>query len=462
MSGMREGLTTGFDLAVSLSRLRWLGDALGGVFGPTGGMLVSVDELGNCSLSGDGLFCLEHLVAVPAASVLPIWDELVLSAARSQKAACGDGATALVMLAGFLADELLRMECAASTDRRLAAARELLLSLQDLRGFCEDVGAAGARVSGRPSAVLSVLNCVLRNVAPDIVHAAAKACQQSDRVVICRSLSSADATSTEGFLPPAGEQAQPCRVVSGVVVSRGFCHPRSPSELAHQNVLLFSCPLDPAIKTRHTVPDGFSKAPFLAEFALSLLSAVRGVDAGVVVCQWAIAPAVTEALYQAGVHCLSYVQPRQLEDLALLLHCSICSSPFVVAASHVGTSSRIVSVPAPVGQPSHSVFEATDGESGAVTTVILPVGCGDNVVAQLTHAVTTVQHSDLHRLCESGTVYERRLARFLESRGRLLLSRALDRFPVVAASPDCCLPAMVKETGIKQAVEIVVQLLRTS
>ncbi len=339
---LREGTTRQKGKGAQVNNIaaaRAIADAVRSTLGPRGMDKMLVDNLGDVTITNDGVTILKKVdVAHPAA-------KMIVEVAKAQDQECGDGTTTAVILAGELlakAESMVEMEVHPTIivhGYRLAAAKatEVLeklgrpVSIDDRETLLKiaKTAMASKSASARSALLADIAVRAVKRVAEKVAD---RWSVDDDQIQLVKK-HGADLTDSE--------------LVEGIIVDKERVHPHMPRRIENARIALLNAALE-VKKTEFSaevkIRDPAQMQAFLKgeEDALrSYADAIKKAGANVVFCQKGIDDLAQHFLAKEGIFAVRRVKESDMEKLTRATGGQIIGKVRELSGDELGTAKLV-------------------------------------------------------------------------------------------------------------------------
>eukprot|EP01069_Polyplicarium_translucidae_P002542 Polyplicarium_translucidae@DN2060_c0_g1_i2.p1 len=292
-----------------------IADTLRTSLGPKGMDKIIVSPDGDVTVTNDGATILDKMDVAHQCA------RLLVELSKSQDDEVGDGTTGVVILAGALIDQALRLiekglhplKIADGYEQACSIAVEHLSSIavhQDI--FKDDHRVlVEAACTALGSKVVSSRKRQLAQVAVDAVLSVADLSRRDVNF---------DLIKVEG---KPGGRLEETRLVRGIVLEKDLSHPQMQKETKGAKIAILSCPFEPPKpKTKHKLDirsaEDYKKLQEAEQkYFTDMIAAVKNSGANFVMCQWGFDDEANHLLMQNGIPAVRWVGGAEMELLAI-------------------------------------------------------------------------------------------------------------------------------------------------
>jgi len=345
--------------------------------GPKGMDKILISPDGELTVTNDGATILEKMDVEHQAA------KLLVELSKSQDDEIGDGTTGIVVIAGGLLDEALKL---------LEKGLHPLLIAHGYEIACE---AAVKRINEIAKSTMKETT-VLEELDQEALHRAAMTSLGSK--VVSRHREKMAQLAVDAVLSVAtvggdgnwdvnidlinsviceGGSMDECRMISGIVIDKEFSHPQMSKELKDAKMAVLTCPFEPPKpKTKHHIEiDSAEKYAELAtmekKYFQDMVQMVKDSGANVVICQWGFDDEANHLLYQNGLHAVRWVGGVEIELIAIASAARIVPRFEELKTKKLGTCARITEMNVGTSDTSHRSMLFIEGcpNSKAITVL---------------------------------------------------------------------------------------------
>jgi len=283
--------------------------------GPRGLDKMIVGPDGDVTVTNDGATILEKM------DVSNEIAKLLVDLSCSQDDEIGDGTTGIVIMAGALLDEALKLIEKGIHPLRIASGfekscdvacnrvREISRNMDILADDCAALKRAACTALG--SKIVSSKQKELSEICVEAVLSVAD---------LKRKDVNFDLIKVEGKV---GGKLEDTQLIKGIVVDKDFAHPQMPKTLKNVKIAILTCPFEPPKpKTKYKL-DIRSAADYhrlheteQAYFA-DMIKRIKDCGADMVICQWGFDDEATHLLYQNNLPAIRWVGGVEMELIAI-------------------------------------------------------------------------------------------------------------------------------------------------
>jgi len=339
---LREGTTREKGRGAQVNNIaaaRAIADAVRSTLGPRGMDKMLVDNLGDVTITNDGVTILKKVdVAHPAA-------KMIVEVAKAQDQECGDGTTTAVILAGELlakAESMVEQQVHPTIivqGYRLAAARATAV-LEKLGRPVSIEGRETLLKIGK-TAMASKSASARSDLLSDIAYRAVKGVAEkvADRW-------SVDDDQIQ-LVKKHGADVSDTELIEGIIVDKERVHPHMPQRIEKARIALLNAALE-VKKTEFSaevkIRDPAQMQAFLKgeeDVLRSYAEAIQKAGANVVFCQKGIDDIAQHFLAKAGIYAVRRVKESDMEKLARATGGQIVSKVRELSGGELGTAKLV-------------------------------------------------------------------------------------------------------------------------
>lgn len=308
-------------------------------FGPRGMDKIIVGPDGDVTISNDGATILK---------MMPVEHEcakLLVDLSKSQDDEVGDGTTGVVVLAGALLKQALKLLEKKVHPLRIADGFEMACQLAIKH--CEEV-----------SASLTLEEDVMRRVAITALCSKVVSSRSAELADLCvkavlsvadlsRSDVNFDLIKVEG---KPGGKLEDTRLIEGIALNKDFSHSQMAKEVINAKIAILTCPFEPPKpKTKHKLsirnPEAYNELVLQEQKYFSdMVEKVRNSGANVVLCQWGFDDEANHLLLRHNLPAVRWVGGQEIELLSLATGGRIVPRFEDLAPHKLGTAARVAEV----------------------------------------------------------------------------------------------------------------------
>lgn len=274
-------------------------------------MIVSPD--GATMITNDGATIVEKMeVAHPIA-------RLMVELSQSQDNEIGDGTTGVVILAGMLIEQALKLLGKGIHPLKIASGFDKAsdfvvkhiegLAEKEMKDSREDlIEAAKIALSSK---VVSNYKQKLSEIAVDAVMAVVDKERKDVNFDLIK------------IVGKVGKSLEDSSLIHGILIDKDFSHPQMVKEISNAKVAVLTCPFEPPKpKTKYnldiTTAEDFKKlAQKEQEYFVNMVKRVKESGADIVMCQWGFDDEANHLLLQNNIRAVRWVGGTDIELLAL-------------------------------------------------------------------------------------------------------------------------------------------------
>lgn len=273
-------------------------------------MIVSPD--GDLLITNDGATIVERMeVAHPVA-------RLMVELSKSQDDEIGDGTTGVVVLAGLLMEQALRLldrgvhplRIAAGFDRAADVLSAHLDSLAEVGG-ADRAGLVRTATTALGSKVVSKHKQQLAELAVEAVLQVADESRKDVNFDLIK------------IVGKTGGAVSDTQLISGILIDKDFSHSQMPKTVANAKIAIVTCAFEPPKpKTKYNLhvtnaADYHALHKQEQQYFVDMVQRVKESGTDVVMCQWGFDDEANHLLLQSGLHAVRWVSGTDIELLAL-------------------------------------------------------------------------------------------------------------------------------------------------
>ncbi|KAL8445867.1 hypothetical protein Emed_005297 [Eimeria media] len=323
----------------NITAAKAVADSLRSSLGPKGMDKIIVSPDGDVTVTNDGATILDRMEIKHQCA------KLLVELSRSQDAEIGDGTTGVVLLAGNLLSEALRLIEKGLHPLRIADGFELAAQLaveaieksvivKDVLGKDQDLLHQTARTA-LGSKVVSSCKDHLANLCVEAVLAVA----DKERKDV-----NFDMIKVDGR---AGGLLEQSALVNGIVLHKDLAHSQMPKETRDAKIAILTCPFEPPKpKTKHKL-DIKNAADYKKlqaaeqQYFKDMIAKVKASGANFVICQWGFDDEANHLFLAEGVPAVRWVGGVELELIAIASNGRIVPRVEELDASKLGKAGCI-------------------------------------------------------------------------------------------------------------------------
>lgn len=282
-------------------------------FGPKGmdKMIVSPD--GEPIITNDGATIMEKSeIAHPIS-------RLMVELSISQDNEIGDGTTGVVILAGLLVEEAMRLlekglhplKIASGFDKAADIVIEHLETLKEQKEFITRDDLIAASKIALSSKVVSSCKDYLSQVAVDAVLAVADSERKEVNLDLIK------------IVGKTGRSLADTQLIQGILIDKEFSHPQMAKIVSNAKIAIVTCPFEaPKPKTKYNLnitnaQDYTKLANQEQEYFIDMVKKVKESGADVVLCQWGFDDEANHLLLKNQLQAVRWVSGTDIELLAM-------------------------------------------------------------------------------------------------------------------------------------------------
>lgn len=281
--------------------------------GPKGMDKMIVGPDGDIIITNDGATIVEKMeVAHPIA-------RLMVELSKSQDDEVGDGTTGVVVLAGLLMEQALKLLDKGVHPLKIASGFEkaadlLNLHLESLIVPGKTNGKEDLEKAARTALGSKVVSKYRAQLAELTVAAVLQVADEQRRDV------NFDLIKIVG---KTGRGIEDTELISGIIMDKEFSHPQMDKVVKNAKIAILTCPFEPPKpKTKYNLNVATAedyKALFKKEqqYFVEMVQKVKESGADIVMCQWGFDDEANHLLYQNGLRAIRWVSGTDVELLAL-------------------------------------------------------------------------------------------------------------------------------------------------
>ncbi len=274
-------------------------------------MIVSPD--GDTMITNDGATIMEKMeIAHPIS-------RLMVELSKSQDDEIGDGTTGVVILAGMLMEQALKMlekgihplKIASGFDKSCDFVVEHLEKLIEKEKKVEREDLIKSAIVSLSSKVVSNCKRQLAEIAVDAVLQVADLERKDVNFDLIK------------IVGKPGRSLQESKLVEGILIDKEFSHPQMEKSITNAKVAIVTCPFEPPKpKTKYnlniTNAEDYKKlAEKEQEYFVNMVQRVKESGADIVMCQWGFDDEANHLLLQNKLRAVRWVSGTDVELLAL-------------------------------------------------------------------------------------------------------------------------------------------------
>eukprot|EP00388_Colpodella_angusta_P007525 GDKJ01021219.1.p1 GENE.GDKJ01021219.1~~GDKJ01021219.1.p1 ORF type:complete len:563 (+),score=163.00 GDKJ01021219.1:69-1691(+) len=283
--------------------------------GPRGMDKIIVGPDGDVTVTNDGATILDKMEISHQTA------RLLVELSKSQDDEIGDGTTGVVIIAGALLAEALKLLDKGLHQLRIADGferacqiaikriEEIALS-QDIHSNSNEALLRAAMTS-LGSKIVSARHEQMARMAVDAVLAVADLDRRDVNFDLIR---------VEG---KAGGRLEESQIINGIVLDKDLSHPQMPKTVENAKIAILTCPFEPPKpKTKHTLNIKTAEAykqlqEQEAQYFHDMVKKVKDSGANFVICQWGFDDEANHLLLQNGINAIRWVGGVELELIAI-------------------------------------------------------------------------------------------------------------------------------------------------
>ncbi|CAD7923804.1 unnamed protein product [Amoebophrya sp. A120] len=303
-------------------------------------MIVSPD--GDVTVTNDGATILEKMDVDNQIA------KLLVDLSVSQDNEIGDGTTGVVIMAGALLEQALKLlekgihplriatgyekSCEVAVKRIQEIAREMDVMKDD----CAALKKAAATALG--SKIVSSHQAHLAEICVGAVLSVAD---------LERKDVNFDLIKVEGKV---GGKLEETKMIKGIVIDKDFAHPQMPKVVENAKLAVLTCPFEPPKpKTKYkldirTAEDYRKLHDTEQNYFLDMIQKIKAAGADMVICQWGFDDEATHLLYQHKLPAVRWVGGVEMELLAIATGARIVPRFEELSADKLGYAGKITEV----------------------------------------------------------------------------------------------------------------------
>jgi thermosome len=315
-----------------------VGETVRTTLGPKGMDKMLVDELGEVTVTNDGVTILEEMhIEHPAA-------KMIVEIAKTQEDEVGDGTTTAVVLAGELlkkAEELLEQKIhptIITKGYRLAAERAQMI-LNNLAQPCKPSdrvllkGIATTAMTGKGA------ENAKETLAPLIIEAVLSIAEEKERIEV-------DLNNIK-IETRAGSSIEDSELIKGIVLDKERVNSEMPKSLTHAKIALIDSALEikdteTEAKIQITQPEQMQAFLDMEENMLrKMVTKIKNSGATAVFCQKGIDDVAQHFLAKEGIFAVRRVKKSDMQRLAKATGAHIITNLDDLSSSHLGSAGMV-------------------------------------------------------------------------------------------------------------------------
>lgn len=366
----------------NITAAKAVADSLRSSLGPKGMDKIIVSPDGDVTVTNDGATILDRMEIKHQCA------KLLVELSRSQDAEIGDGTTGVVILAGNLLSEALRLIEKGLHPLRIAdgfetaaqvavEALEKTVVVKDVLGKDQDL----LRQTARTALGSKVVSSCKDHLADLCVEAVLAVADKERKDV------NFDMIKVDGR---AGGLLEQSTLVRGIVLHKDLSHSQMPKETRDAKIAILTCPFEPPKpKTKHkldikNVADYKKLQASEQQYFKDMIAKVKEAGANFVICQWGFDDEANHLFLAEGVPAVRWVGGVELELIAIASKGRIVPRVEELDASKLGKAGCIREVATGTMGDKMIVIEGCSN-SRAVTLVVY--GGNQMVVAEAERCV---------------------------------------------------------------------------
>lgn len=281
--------------------------------GPKGMDKMIVGPDGDMIITNDGATIVEKMEIVHPIA------RLMVELSKAQDDEIGDGTTGVVVLAGLLMEQAMRLLDRGVHPLKIAsgferAADSLVNHLNDLV------------VRSQPNDRESLMKAAVTSLGSKVVS---KHKKQLAEVTVDAVLRVADEARRDvnfdliKIVGKTGLSIENTELVNGILIDKGFSHPQMDKLVNNAKIAIVTCPFEPPKpKTKYNLnvtnaEDYRALYKKEQEYFVDMVQKVKESGADVVMCQWGFDDEANHLLYRSGLKAVRWVSGTDIELLAL-------------------------------------------------------------------------------------------------------------------------------------------------
>ena len=274
-------------------------------------MIVSPD--GEVLITNDGATIVEKMeIMHPIA-------HLMVELSRSQDDEIGDGTTGVVVLAGMLIEQALKLidkgihplKIASGFDKAADMVTEHLNTLKESSYTASREDLLKTAMTSLSSKVVAKYKRKLGQIAVDAVLAVADLERKDVNVDLIK------------IVGKPGSSVENTELIKGIVIDKELSHPQMEKHLSNAKIAILTCPFEPPKpKTKYNLnitnaQDYQALAKREQSYFVEMVQKVKESGADIVMCQWGFDDEANHLLLQNGLKAVRWVSGTDVELLAI-------------------------------------------------------------------------------------------------------------------------------------------------
>jgi len=283
--------------------------------GPKGMDKMIVGSDGDVLVTNDGATILERMDVDHQVA------KLLVDLSKSQDNEIGDGTTGVVVMAGALLEQALKLlekgihplrvaygyekACEVACEKVISIAKEIDIQADDHAALKK------AACTALGSKVVSGQKDQLGKICVDAVLSVA---------IMDRRDVNFDLIKVEGKV---GGKIEDCQLIHGIIVDKDFSHPQMPKVVKDAKMVILTCPFEPPKpKTKHkldvkSAEDYHKLHANEQKYFRDQIKMIQDSGANLVICQWGFDDEANHLLYQSKLPAVRWVGGVELELIAI-------------------------------------------------------------------------------------------------------------------------------------------------
>lgn len=328
---------------------RQVSDILRTSLGPRGLDKILVSPDGDINITNDGATILTEMQIDNQIA------KLLVELSKSQDDEIGDGTTGVVILAGALLDQALKLiemgihpikvangyEKASKiiSDHLDQIADEIVIDKEDLSANLLE--SSDLFKAAKTSLGSKIVNKYHNKFAKMAVESVLKVADFNRNDV------DFELIKLQGKL---GGSISDSKTINGVCIDKDFSHPQMPKSISNAKIAILSCPFEPPKpKTKHkleisNVEEFKSLQKYESEKFLQMIESIKKAGANLVICQWGFDDEANSLLLSNNLPAVRWVGGSDIESIAIATKGSIVSRFEDLTAEKLGHADKVYEV----------------------------------------------------------------------------------------------------------------------
>lgn len=328
---------------------RQVSDILRTSLGPRGLDKILVSPDGDINITNDGATILTEMQIDNQVA------KLLVELSKSQDDEIGDGTTGVVILAGALLDQALKLiemgihpikvangyEKASKiiSDHLDQIADEIVIDKEDLSANLLE--SSDLFKAAKTSLGSKIVNKYHNKFAKMAVESVLKVADFNRNDV------DFELIKLQGKL---GGSISDSKTINGVCIDKDFSHPQMPKSISNAKIAILSCPFEPPKpKTKHkleisNVEEFKSLQKYESEKFLQMIESIKKAGANLVICQWGFDDEANSLLLSNNLPAVRWVGGSDIESIAIATKGSIVSRFEDLTAEKLGHADKVYEV----------------------------------------------------------------------------------------------------------------------